>query len=114
MSTTVTFSIDYSDAHALRALVEDQAAAAKLNGVEEDVIFLNKMAKALTPEPIDPRLAAYLAENSTICPHCRSFHIQGSAVSIDGNLAQQNMSCNDCDAEWTDIYRLDRVVFSSQ
>ena len=114
MSTTVTFSIDYHEALDIRALLEDQAEAASLTGLDSDAIFFKRMAKALTPEPADPKVAAYLAENGTVCPHCRSREITGGSVDINGNQAFQSVTCGDCHAEWTDVYRLDNVEFDSQ
>jgi len=42
------------------------------------------------------------------CPHCHSDNIQGGEVSIDSNVASQEVWCNDCDAGWKDIYHFFR------
>jgi len=113
-SDIATFCISRNDAHTLRLLLEDQAEGERVNGTEEDAIFYSRMAKALIPEPADPKVAAYLAENGTVCPHCRSREITGGSVDINGNQAFQSVTCGDCHAEWTDVYRLDNVEFDSQ
>lgn len=40
------------------------------------------------------------------CPVCRSTEIEGGFVEIDNGTASQRVSCNDCDAVWTDTYTL--------
>lgn len=48
----------------------------------------------------------YVAKKGRVCPHCGSEHIDGKNVSIEASQAFQDVSCNDCDREWTDIYDL--------
>lgn len=42
------------------------------------------------------------------CPlkECRSDDITGSSVEIDGAFATQEVTCNECGAEWEDTYQL--------
>lgn len=44
----------------------------------------------------------------TCCPMCESTAIEGGFIEVRGNEAFQNVYCNDCAAEWTDCYKLDR------
>lgn len=48
----------------------------------------------------------YVAKKGLVCPHCQGEHIDGKQLSVEGGQAFQDVSCNDCDAEWTDIYDL--------
>ena len=50
--------------------------------------------------------AEYVESAGTVCPYCKSEHITGGSVDIDGGIASQNVACYECDAEWTDHYRL--------
>ena len=45
-----------------------------------------------------------------LCPNtvCRSSDIDAGGVDIDGGTASQEVSCNDCGAEWVDKYELVR------
>ena len=40
------------------------------------------------------------------CPFCKSKDIEGGHVEIDYKSAWQEISCNVCHKEWTDIYTL--------
>lgn len=42
-------------------------------------------------------------DNST-CPHCGGDHIEGGSIEIDHLIASQACTCNDCDAEWNELY----------
>jgi len=48
----------------------------------------------------------YIKSGYSKCPKCKSDDIDGGMVDIDGNVALQSVSCNECEAEWTDIYKL--------
>lgn len=48
----------------------------------------------------------YLAQGGTRCPFCGSLQIEGQEVNIDAGNAWQDMTCNDCHAEWQDTYTL--------
>ncbi len=43
------------------------------------------------------------------CPVCGCGDIEGGPVEIESPLALQEMSCPECEEEWTDIYRLVHV-----
>ena len=62
----------------------------------------NNMAKVtLTKEQLEKYL-----KNSNECPVCDSGDIEGGRVEIDDSIAWQNMTCNDCGLQWTDLYTL--------
>ena len=43
-----------------------------------------------------------------VCPRCGSADILGDAVDIVGNRAEQEVGCQECCAEWIDVYRFER------
>lgn len=49
---------------------------------------------------------AYLAKGGGVCPNCRSDQIEGGSIGVDGPVAVQPVVCNDCDAQWNDVYHL--------
>lgn len=51
------------------------------------------------------RRRSYLRRGSC-CPYCRSESITGESVDIDGKHASQDVSCQECERTWRDIYRL--------
>lgn len=56
--------------------------------------------------PIKLNDEAYVAAKGLKCPFCLSERIDGGSVSIEGGQACQDVACNDCDQEWTDVYDL--------
>lgn len=50
--------------------------------------------------------AQYVAKQGLCCPSCQSTYIEGGSVNIEGGIATQDVGCTNCDAEWTDTYRL--------
>lgn len=51
----------------------------------------------------------YLESGGAKCPHCDSTDIDGGSMQTDSNIAWQNISCNDCEEVWTDIYTLTEI-----
>lgn len=45
-------------------------------------------------------------KNDTRCPFCGSSNLEGHGAEIDGSGASQDISCNSCGEEWTDLYQL--------
>lgn len=43
------------------------------------------------------------------CPFCGTRDIEGGSVTIEQNYAHQDVSCLACEAEWSDVYRLDGI-----
>lgn len=50
--------------------------------------------------------AQYVAKQVLCCPSCLHTDIKGGSVNIEGGIAAQTVGCNNCNAEWTDVYRL--------
>jgi hypothetical protein len=48
---------------------------------------------------------AYLKHDGQ-CPRCGSGDINGGFIEVDGAGASQEVSCNDCNAKWIDLYKL--------
>jgi len=48
----------------------------------------------------------YVGKLGLRCPHCHSDSISGGEVNIDAGTATQEVTCDDCDAEWLDVYNL--------
>jgi len=46
---------------------------------------------------------------SNNCPICNSSNIKGDSMQSDATSACQDINCDDCGAEWTDIYGLIEV-----
>jgi len=49
-------------------------------------------------------------KDSSVCPFCKSSNIEGGPVEINGNEADQRVSCNECNKSWIDIYTLTEVI----
>lgn len=58
----------------------------------------------VAPTPLTD--AQYVACGGTKCPHCGSDGLRGDEVTVEAGKAYQGMSCNDCNDEWVDEYRL--------
>jgi transcription elongation factor Elf1 len=48
----------------------------------------------------------YVGKLGLQCPHCHSTNISGGEVNIDAGTATQEVTCDDCDSEWLDVYNL--------
>lgn len=40
------------------------------------------------------------------CPYCHSDNITGDAIEVDGSIAWQPVSCDDCGKDWEENYSL--------
>ena len=54
--------------------------------------------------PFDER--NYLRAKGVKCPWCDSTDIQGDNVDFDEGRVYQDVCCNGCSGNWTDIYEL--------
>ena len=52
---------------------------------------------------------AYMKDAANLCPFCKSPDISGGPVEIDGREAWQEVSCNECNEQWRDVYVLSFV-----
>ena len=50
--------------------------------------------------------AAYVKDGWAHCPYCKSENIEGGSVDIEGNEAFQEVTCNDCESVWQDVFTL--------
>ncbi|ARM86143.1 hypothetical protein [Marinobacter salarius] len=64
------------------------------------------MSNAENPTTIEE---TYLAGEPNLCPCCHSDEVEGDEVVIQGKKAIQEMGCNNCEAEWEDVYTLSAV-----
>jgi transcription elongation factor Elf1 len=48
----------------------------------------------------------YIANSGVACPLCHSGDVTGGHIQIDGGIAWQEIDCGNCNASWTDIYKL--------
>jgi hypothetical protein len=56
------------------------------------------------------QLARYLACGGVQCPSCGSTDISGSQFDVIEGACWQNITCQECGAEWTDEYELTTVT----
>ena len=52
----------------------------------------------------------YVRKGASRCLFCGSSDVAGGMVEIDEEGAMQSMGCNECGAEWMDLYRLSGVM----
>ena len=62
------------------------------------------------PQADDIRAAKYLAHGGIHCPACLSEDIVGDSFNVEEGYCTQEMSCNACDATWTDEYELTGIT----
>jgi len=48
----------------------------------------------------------YIESGGSICPHCGSKNITGDSVNFEGSEISQAVYCEDCEADWTDVFKL--------
>jgi len=49
-------------------------------------------------------------KNGDGCPFCKSTNVEGDGSETGGGEASQGVTCLECGAHWTDIYKLHRIV----
>lgn len=69
--------------------------------------------KGAEAEWVAQRERLYITKNASVCPICESDNISGGSIDMDSTFACQSVTCQDCDAEWTDIYHLRSVEIES-
>jgi len=50
--------------------------------------------------------AQYIACGGSRCPQCHSNDIEGDDTNFDSGSVSQRVSCNNCRAQWYDVYAL--------
>jgi hypothetical protein len=75
---------------------------------------------AKSDEPAEPvtdlteaEKAEYLKGGRDCCPKCGCDIVEGGFVEIDEGRAFQEVSCNDCPAEWKDVYTINDVFMTA-
>jgi hypothetical protein len=63
---------------------------------------------ALRPADIE----RYVACGGVRCPFCLDHDIVGEEVEVDEGTVRQAIQCNNCDAEWTDVYKPADIIVS--
>lgn len=57
----------------------------------------------------DVREMATTTRDTSTCPECNSSDITGMEVVIDNSEAIQELYCNECECEWTDVYTFSSI-----
>jgi len=47
-----------------------------------------------------------------VCPQCRSTNVVGFTPEVEGNIATQEIVCDDCDAEWNAMFHFQNHVIT--
>lgn len=48
----------------------------------------------------------YVKSSGVLCPNCEKSAVEGQDVTIDEGFAYQECYCTECEATWTDVYKL--------
>ena len=48
----------------------------------------------------------YAEAGGIICPYCKSNSIEGGKAEFEGDTVYANVTCLDCEKEWTDQFTL--------
>jgi hypothetical protein len=67
--------------------------------------ILPEVKSAITPEAVE----SYVSSPQH-CPVCDGENIEGGDREVEDGRATQEMSCNHCDAEWVDVYKLEGIT----
>ena len=59
----------------------------------------------------DKNTKAYIDAQGTTClnPKCNSVDFDAESVQVDCGSSFQEITCNECGSEWTDLYELTAV-----
>ena len=57
----------------------------------------------------DKEQTDYLNKGARYCPHCGSCDVEASQFEADGLCAWSDVTCNDCETEWRDLYTLTAI-----
>jgi transposase-like protein len=58
------------------------------------------------PDPSRPDWKRYVEHKGLACPYCGSNDLEAGIMDADGGYAWQPVTCNGCDREWQDRYKL--------
>lgn len=80
--------------------------------MEDNFRWLREQTIAYIKEKgLTPRQKQLYLRYGCSCPICGHWDVVGQQVTVDMNYAGQFMYCGKCEACWTDVYRLDDIVF---
>ena len=76
--------------------------------IEEFFGYEKSNHDAISAKVVTPMIEEdYVRMRGLHCPNCRSHDIEAPAsADIDGDIATQEVFCNQCSAEWVDVYHL--------
>ena len=57
-------------------------------------------------EDFEKSMEDYIEKGGVGCLFCGSDNIEGGFIEIDVGRALQKIGCNECSAEWQDVYKL--------
>ena len=60
----------------------------------------------------EQRKAWYIEHSGTFCPFCGSDQVHSEEMNASSNCVDNNVTCDDCNKKWIEIYHLDDVQFS--
>jgi len=60
--------------------------------------------------PSAERYAELIKTKDHVCPCCGSGEVEGKHVDIQREEAHQECWCGDCEANWTDVYKISRFI----
>jgi len=52
----------------------------------------------------------YLEQRGLACPFCGSWDIAGGSMDFEAGEIAQRISCDECNEQWTDVYKLATVA----
>lgn len=58
----------------------------------------------------EARLKTYLSCEGGACPICGSTDLSGGSIDLEGGAVYQEVTCQACEAHWTDCYHLANVI----
>jgi transcription elongation factor Elf1 len=72
----------------------------------------NRNLKATEPATLTlpQRIKAYKQNNGIKCMFCWADNLQGEDVEINEGTASQEITCANCGASWTDVYKLSTPI----
>jgi len=65
------------------------------------------------PNDLTKRYIEKVRKDGNHCPECHNSDISGGSVEVQANTAFQEVACNNCGAEWNDLYTLSGVEILS-
>jgi len=61
-------------------------------------------------ELTEAQKAQYVKDGGLRCPFCGGDNVGGDSVDVQAGRAAQEVGCDDCGAEWCDVYTLTGIT----